>query len=104
MALNQPVPQTNRMTQTMTQGVIDARTSRGVARTVGTAGGGGMVAVDSSRVRSAGDSQSCRGCQTLRKPIRQAIEISDAPMSTIHGLTKLEIRYCGMAKDAPQTR
>ena len=25
-------------------------------------------------------------------------------MSTIHGLTKFEIRYCGIANDTPQTR
>ena len=47
----------------------------------------GIVPTESSRVRSAGDSHSSLGCQSLRKPIRQAIEISDAPMSTIQGLT-----------------
>ena len=36
--------------------------------------------------------------------MRQAIEISEAPTSTIQGLTKFEIRYCGIAKDMPQTR
>src|SRR3954447_24580231 len=94
----------SRITHTITQGVMDARTSAGVARVVGAAATGGMVAAESSCVRSAGESQSSRGCQIFRKPIRQAIEISDAPISTIHGLMKLEIRYCGMAKDTPQTR
>ena len=55
-------------------------------------------------VRSAGDSHSVLGCQILRKPIRQAIEISEAPMSTIQGLMKLEIRNCGTAKETPVTR
>ena len=31
-------------------------------------------------------------------------EMSDAPISTIQGLTKLEIRYCGTAKETPVTR
>ena len=63
-----------------------------------------MVPTESSRVRSAGDSHSSLGCQILRKPIRQAIEISEAPMSTIHGLMKFEIRNCGTAKETPVTR
>ena len=57
-----------------------------------------MVEAELSRLRSAGDSQSSSGCQTLRKPIRQAIEISEAPISTIQGLTKFEIRNCGTGK------
>src|SRR2546423_3574667 len=65
--------------------------------------GGGAVPAESSLVRSAGESHSTFGCHTLRKPIRQAIEISDAPMSTIHGLMKFEIRYCGIANDTPVT-
>ena len=32
------------------------------------------------------------------------MQISDAPISTIHGLMKFEIRNCGIAKDRPQTR
>ncbi len=36
--------------------------------------------------------------------MRHAIEMSEAPMSTIHGLTKFEIRNCGTANDTPQTR
>jgi hypothetical protein len=38
------------------------------------------------------------GCENLRKPIRQAIDTSDAPMSTIQGLMKLEIRNCRRAE------
>src|SRR5215467_9689688 len=63
-----------------------------------------MVAAESSWVRSFGEVHSVFGFQIFRNPIRQPIEISDAPMSTIHGLMKLEIRYCGTAKDTPQTR
>ena len=92
------------MTQTMIQGVIEARISDGVGRMAGAVDTGGIVAAESSLLRSAGDSQSSRGCQTRRKPIRQPIEINDAPMSTIQGLIKFEIRYCGTAKDTPQTR
>src|SRR6185503_18709648 len=65
---------------------------------------GGAVPADSSLVRSAGESHSSFGRHTLRKPIRAAIEISDAPMSTIHGLMKLEIRYCGIANETPVKR
>lgn len=36
--------------------------------------------------------------------MRQAIEISEAPMSTIHGLIKFEIRNCGTANETPVTR
>src|SRR6478672_4710894 len=66
--------------------------------------GFGMVAADSSLLRSAADSHSSCGCQTLRNRIRQAIEISEAPISTIQGLMKFEIRYCGIANDRPVTR
>src|SRR3981189_3389932 len=68
------------------------------------AGGFGMVAAESSRLRKAGEVQISFGFQTCRKPIRQAMQISEAPMSTIHGLMKFEIRNCGTAKDTPQTR
>ena len=47
----------------------------------------GIVPADSSLVRNAAEVQIRFGCQTLRNRIRQAIEISEAPMSTIHGLT-----------------
>src|SRR5262249_15862399 len=66
--------------------------------------GGGMVAAESSWLRSAGDSHNSFGCHTFRKPIRQAIEMSEAPMSTIHGLMKFEITNCGIANDTPVTR
>src|SRR5689334_10951588 len=58
---------------------------------------------EGSSVRSAGDVQMTSGFQTCRKSTRHAIEISDAPMSTIHGLMKLEIRNCGIANDTPVT-
>src|SRR5215475_4328146 len=63
-----------------------------------------MVAADSSRSRNAGDSQRRSGCHTRRNRIRQPIEISEAPMSTIQGLMKLEITNCGTAKETPVTR
>src|SRR5215470_14423082 len=66
--------------------------------------GGGAPAAESSLVRSAGESHSCFGCHTLRNPIRHAIEMSEAPMSTIHGLMKFEIRNCGIANETPVTR
>src|SRR5581483_991887 len=65
---------------------------------------GGAVLADSSLVRSAGESHSSLGCHTCRKPIRHAMEISEAPMSTIHGLMKFEIRNCGIANETPVTR
>src|SRR3954462_4381476 len=65
--------------------------------------GGGAVPAESSLVRSAGESHSSFGCHTLRKRIRHAIEMSDAPMSTIHGLMKFEIRNCGIANETPVT-
>src|SRR5436309_2564977 len=65
---------------------------------------GGAAAAESSLVRSAGESHSSFGCHTFRKPIRHAIETSEAPMSTIHGLMKFEIRNCGIANDTPVTR
>src|SRR5689334_5742489 len=64
----------------------------------------GIVPADSSWLRSAGESHSSFGCQTLRNSTRQAIETSDAPISTIHGLMKLEMRNCGIANDTPVTR
>src|SRR5437764_12317226 len=66
--------------------------------------GGGIVAAEASWLRNAGEVHSSAGCQTLKNPIRHAMQISEAPISTIHGLTKFEIRYCGTAKDTPQTR
>src|SRR4051812_12981507 len=65
---------------------------------------GGMVPAESSWLRSAGESHNSDGCHTFRKPMRQAMEISEAPMSTIHGLMKFEMRNCGTAKLTPHTR
>src|SRR5262245_12508717 len=45
----------------------------------GCAGLLGMVAAESSRVRRAGEVQTTFGFQIFRKPIRQAIDISEAP-------------------------
>ena len=59
---------------------------------------------EASWLRNAGEVHSSRGCQILRNPIRAAMQISEAPMSTIQGLIKLEIRYWGIAKETPQTR
>src|SRR6476620_8025261 len=62
------------------------------------------VSAEASRVRKAGDVQTSFGCHTFRKRMRQAMEISDAPISTIQGLMKLEIRNWGIAKETPVTR
>src|SRR3954467_9081100 len=103
MPLNQFVPQSSRIPQTMIHGSSASQICAVDGLGPG-ALGGGMVAADSSFERSAGESHSSFGCQTFRKPIRQAIEISDAPMSTIHGLMKFEIRNCGIANETPATR
>src|SRR5216684_8683516 len=68
------------------------------------AAGAGIVAAESSRPRSLGDSHSSFGCHTRTKPIRQAIEMREAPMSTIQGLMKFEMRNCGIANETPHTR
>src|SRR6478752_6163084 len=64
--------------------------------------GAGLPA-DGSAVRSAGDVQMTFGFQTCRKSTRHAIEINEAPISTIQGLMKLEIRNCGTANDTTVT-
>src|ERR1043165_3588271 len=87
---------------TMIQGSSDIHTSPVVGFGPAAFGGGAALA-ESSCVRSAGESQSCFGRHTLRKRIRHAIETSEAPMSTIHGLMKFEIRNCGIANDTPVT-
>src|SRR5882724_10158291 len=103
--LNQSVPQMPSMTQTMIHGIRQDHTSAVVGWVAaGRDARAGIVAAESSRLRSAGDVQMRLGCQICRKPIRHAIEISDAPMSTIQGLMKFEIRNCGIANDTPQTR
>ena len=101
-ALNAPVPQISRIAQTMIHGRNAAHTSALLGLGPG-AGGFGMVAAESSRRRKAGEVHISFGCQNLRKPIRQAIDTSEAPMSTIQGLMKLEIRNCGTANDTPHT-
>src|SRR5260370_6288663 len=102
--LNQSLPHTSSTAQTMIKGVGPFHISAVVTFAVEEAGGAGMVPAESSRLRSAGDSQGVSGCQILRKPIRQAIDTSEAPISTIQGLMKLEIRNCGTAKETPVTR
>src|SRR5262245_58463035 len=89
--------------QTMIHGSSAPHTCVLVSGVVSLSFGGGMVAAESSWLRKAGDSHSSFGCQTRRKTIRQAMEISDAPMSTIHGLMKLEMRNCGTANDTRHT-
>src|SRR5262245_21541317 len=87
----------------MIHGVSACQTSARVGCLFETTGTGAVPA-ESSCVRSLGEVQTVFGCQIFRKPIRQAIEMSEAPMSTIHGLMKFEIRYCGTAKETPVTR
>ena len=98
------VPQSNRITQTMIQGSSDAHTSAVLGLFNDFAGFLLIVEAELSWLRRAGDVQTTFGCHTFRKPIRQAIDMSDAPISTIHGLMKFEIRNCGTAKDTPVTR
>jgi hypothetical protein len=86
----------------MIHGVSARQTSAVVSSATGRAGGG-IVAVESSCLRNAGEVHSSAGCQTLKNPIRHAMQMFEAPISTIHGLTKLEIKYWGTAKDTPQT-
>src|SRR5947208_6955920 len=83
---------------------VNARQTSALVGSAAGRGGSGIVAAESSCRRKAGEVQSSAGCQTLKKPMRHAMQISEAPMSTIHGLTKLEIKYWGTAKDTPQTR
>src|SRR5262245_61643397 len=66
--------------------------------------GTGAATAESSWRRNAGDVQISLGDQTCRNSTRQAMEISDAPISTIHGLMKFEIKNCGTAKETPVTR
>src|SRR5262249_14796962 len=98
------------MTQTTIHGTKAAHTSAwvglgfaapGVAAAESVAG---TATAESSRLRSLGESQSSFGCHTCRKPIRQAIEMSEAPISTIQGLMKFDIRNCGIANVTPHTR
>jgi len=77
--------QVSRITQTMIQGISDIHTCAVVGLTPEVFATGRPTA-ESSLLRSAGEVQISFGDQTLRNRIRQAIEISEAPMSTIHGL------------------
>jgi hypothetical protein len=88
----------------MIHGTSDRQTSRRVGSVPAARGGGGIVLAESSWRRNAGEVHSSRGCQILRNPIRAAMQISEAPISTIHGLIKFEIKNWGIAKDTPQTR
>src|SRR6516225_7568649 len=88
----------------MIHGSSENHTSAVVGSRAGLAGFFVIVAAESSRVRRAGDVQTTFGRQILRKPMRQAMEMSEAPISTIHGLMKFEMRNCGMAKETPVTR
>src|SRR5262245_38695503 len=68
------------------------------------AAGSGAVPADSSWLRNAGEVQIVAGCQICRKPTRQAIDTSEATMSTNQGLMKFDTRNCGTAKETPHTR
>src|SRR5690606_22851106 len=100
---NQFVPHKSRIAQTMIQGSSDIYTSPVVGFLADPFGAGRSFA-ESSLVRSAGEVQTSFGCQICRKPIRQAIAIREAPISTIHGLMKFGIRNCGTANETPVTR
>src|SRR5665213_979873 len=91
------------MMQTMIQGSSDIHTWAVVGLVVDTFSAG-RPSIELSAERSAAEVQTTSGDQTLRNSTRHAIEISEAPMSTIHGLTKFEIRYCGTANETPVTR
>src|ERR1700724_1514890 len=104
MLLNQPVPQISSTMQTTIHGRKAAQTCISVGFAFATAGAGGAARAESSRLRSLGESHSSFGCHTCRKAIRQAIEMREAPMSTIHGVMKFEITNCGIANDTPHTR
>src|SRR5262245_20457207 len=102
--LNQFVPQISKMMQTMIHGSRDIQIWPVVGGGPDLFGRPASVSAETSRVRSAGEVQSSFGCQTFRNRIRQAMEISEAPISTIQGLMKFEIRNCGMANETPVTR
>src|SRR5689334_22036372 len=87
----------------MIHGISDHQTSCVVGSRAG-ARGGGIAAAESSWRRSAGEVHNSAGCQNLKKTIKHPMQISEAPISTIQGLMKFEIRNCGIAKDRPQTR
>src|SRR3954465_5351729 len=84
--LNVPLPQISITMQTMIHGSSALHSSDWLSGVLSMVLTGCMVDGDSSSPRSPGDSHSSRGCQTFRNRIRQPIEISEAPISTIHGL------------------
>src|ERR1700732_1313119 len=94
-ALNAPLPQISITMQTMIHGSNAIQSSRCVSGVLSIGFGAVIVAADSSLPRNAGDSQSTFGCQTFRNRMRQPIEISDAPISTIHGLMELDVTNGG---------
>src|SRR5690349_3045893 len=72
--LNVTVPQTKAKMLRISQGIHAWTTRSRCSAATGAAAGGGMVDADSSRTRSAVEVHSTLGCQTLRKPMRQAID------------------------------
>src|SRR5438105_7933984 len=84
--LKAPLPQISITTHTMIHGSKAVQSSPRVNSVLSMAFGAVIVAADSSLPRSAGDSQSSLGCQTFKNRMRQPMEISEAPISTIHGL------------------
>src|SRR5215475_14713945 len=102
--LKAPLPQISITMQTMIHGSSALHSSAWVSGVLSSGFAAVIVPADSSLPRSFGDSHSSLGCHTRRNRIRQPIEISEAPMSTIQGLMKLEITNCGTAKVTPVTR
>src|SRR5262245_66434030 len=102
--LNQFVPQISKMMQTMIHGSRDIQIWPVVGGGPDLFGRPASVSAETSRVRSAGEVQSSFGCQTVRNRIRQAMEISEAPISTIQGFMKLEISNRRLAKETADTR
>src|SRR6267154_67803 len=75
--LNQSLPHTSSTAQTMIQGVRPFHISAVVTFAVEEAGLAGMVPAESSRLRSAGDSQSVSGGQISFIPLKPAkVQIS----------------------------
>ena len=71
----------------MIQGISENQTCAVVGLGLVLTGFAAIVAAESSLLRSAGEVQITFGFQIFRNRIRQAIETSEAPMSTIQGLT-----------------
>ena len=88
----------------MIQGMSEPQICSREGGSVTAAARAGMEAAESSLVLRAGESHSSLGCHTRKNAMRQPMQMSDAPTSTIQGLTKFEMTNCGMAKETPQTR